>query len=85
MTAPPTGGEPIFGAAPGTSDAAAPGWSGFAVSQHATIMMVDDDEVIVAAVQAFLESVGYSQFASTTHPAEAPAMVERVRPDLLLI
>ncbi len=85
MTAPPTGGEPIFGAAPGTSDAAAPGWSGFAVSQHATIMMVDDDEVIVAAVQAFLESVGYSQFASTTHPAEAPAMVERVRPDLLLL
>ena len=48
-------------------------------------MMVDDDPVLVEAIQSTLEEVGYANFTATTEPAGAMQLMKRFRPDLLLL
>ena len=53
--------------------------------QHATVMMVDDDPVMLEAVQMFLEDVGYRSFVTTDRPAETLDLIAQHSPDVLLL
>jgi diguanylate cyclase len=66
---------------PGESPADGP----FAAIRLATILMVDDDNVMLLAVEAFLDAVGYRKFVTTTDPTETLALIEKHRPDVLLL
>jgi len=57
----------------------------FAAIRLATILMVDDDPVMLLAVEAFLDAVGYRKFVTTSDPAETLALIEKHRPDVLLL
>lgn len=53
---------------------------------HASrVMMVDDDPVLVDVIQATLEEVGYRHITTTTHARESIALMQTVRPDVLLL
>lgn len=66
---------------PGDSHADGP----FAAIRLATILMVDDDNVMLMAVEAFLDAVGYRKFVTTTDPTETLALIDKHRPDVLLL
>lgn len=53
--------------------------------QHATVMMVDDDSVMLEAVQMFLEDAGYRSFVTTDRPGETMGLVAQHAPDVLLL
>lgn len=57
----------------------------FAAIRLATIMMVDDDTVMLLAVETFLDDVGYRKFITTTDPTETLTMLDKHRPDVLLL
>ena len=57
----------------------------FAQSQHATIMMIDDEPIMMGVVQAFLEVTGYRKLTKIEHSAEAVEKVRELRPDVLLL
>jgi diguanylate cyclase len=57
----------------------------FAAIRLATILMVDDDNVMLLAVEAFLDAVGYRKFVTTTDPTETLALIDKHRPDVLLL
>ena len=57
-------------------------------SQHlfnATIFMVDDEPITMEVVRTFLEEAGYHNFVLIDESAEAMALLEKQRPDLLLL
>ena len=51
----------------------------------ALVMMVDDEPLTIDVTRVHLLDAGYSRFASTTDSLEAIKMIERVRPDVLLL
>jgi len=50
-----------------------------------TIMMVDDDPLMLETVQTLLEDAGYSQFVMTSDPSRAIELAEMHQPDALLL
>ena len=57
----------------------------FAAIRHATILMVDDDPVMLIAVEAFLDEVGYGSFVKTSKPKDTLALMEEHQPDVVLL
>jgi len=58
---------------------------GGASSKAAKIMLVDDEDISIEMLQAFLEDVGYQSFVSTTQSPEAFDLLHNERPDVLLL
>ncbi len=57
----------------------------FAAIRHATILMVDDDPVMLIAVEAFLDDVGYGSFVTTSKPKDTLALIDEHQPDVVLL
>ena len=57
----------------------------FAALTNFTVMMVDDDPIMLEVVQTFLEEAGYSSFVTTSDPTQAMALFVAQRPDILLL
>jgi len=57
----------------------------FAAIRVSTIMMVDDDPVMLLAVETFLDDVGYREFVATTDPTKTLKLLDEHRPDVLLL
>ncbi len=58
---------------------------GFEKLARSTIMMVDDEALTMAMVQSFLEEAGYRRFVLLEDSVRALAVLEDVRPDVLLL
>jgi predicted signal transduction protein with EAL and GGDEF domain len=54
-------------------------------SAQSTIMMVDDEPIILETLQMFLEDAGYDNFITTTEPKKALNMVVLKKPDVVLL
>ena len=52
---------------------------------EALIMMVDDEELVIQLIQAFLGEAGYTRFTYTEESPKALELIERDRPQLLLL
>ncbi len=52
---------------------------------EATIMIVDDEPIMVEVLRTFLEEDGYRNFVTTEHSVEALGLIEHERPDVLLL
>jgi diguanylate cyclase (GGDEF)-like protein len=50
-----------------------------------TVMLVDDDPIMIEVVQAYLEEAGYTSFITTSRPTEAMGLFVEKRPDILLL
>ena len=50
-----------------------------------TVMMVDDDPLMIEVVQTYLEEAGYRSFVTTSRPTEAMSLFVAQRPDILLL
>jgi len=55
------------------------------MSAQSTIMMVDDEPIILETLQMFLEDAGYDNFITTTEPKKALNMVVLKKPDVVLL
>ena len=53
--------------------------------EQATIMMVDDEIIIVETLENLLEDAGYKNFVSTTDPTEAIELIQTKKPDIVLL
>jgi diguanylate cyclase (GGDEF)-like protein len=53
--------------------------------QRFTLMLVDDDPLMLDTVQAYLESYGYGRFLTTSDPGAAMDLLIQHRPDTLLL
>jgi diguanylate cyclase (GGDEF)-like protein len=53
--------------------------------EQATIMMVDDEVIIVETLENLLEDAGYKNFVSTTNPKEAIDLMQTKKPDIVLL
>ena len=51
----------------------------------ALVMMVDDEPLTIDVTRVHLLDAGYSRFTSTNDPLQAIEMIERTRPDVLLL
>jgi diguanylate cyclase (GGDEF)-like protein len=67
--------------APGMPDAERP----LDALQNFSVMMVDDDPIMLEFVQTYLEEAGYKSFVTTSDPAEAMQLFVQHRPDVLLL
>jgi diguanylate cyclase (GGDEF)-like protein len=56
-----------------------------ASAKPAKIMLVDDEDLSIEMLQAFLEEVGYKNFVSTSRPSEAFDLLYNERPDVVLL
>ena len=54
-------------------------------SKESLIMMVDDEPILMAVVQTFLEERGYSRFITCEDSTKAIALIEKNLPDVLLL
>ena len=54
-------------------------------TEPARILIVDDQAQNVSLLKRILERAGYENIASTTNPAEAVALKEAFKPDLVLL
>ena len=54
-------------------------------SNNATIMIVDDEPIIVETLQMFLEDAGYANFVTTNEAKKGFALVAKTRPDVVLL
>ncbi len=52
---------------------------------NATIMMIDDEEITMDIVQAYLEEDGYSNFVKEVNSSQAMLTLEKVNPDTLFL
>jgi diguanylate cyclase (GGDEF)-like protein len=52
---------------------------------EATVMMVDDEPMMTAVIQTYLEDGGYPRFVCTNDPRQAIDMMRQIRPDLVLL
>ncbi len=59
--------------------------TGFTALRTSTVMMVDDDPLMLEVVQTYLEEAGYVSFITTSQPKEAMALFVQHRPDILLL
>jgi len=69
---------------PGSSDSAAQDARLEALKQ-ATIMMVDDEPIIVETLENLLEDAGYKNFVSTTDSKKAVELMQSKKPDIVLL
>ncbi|MBV9775395.1 MAG: response regulator, partial [Gemmatimonadetes bacterium] len=53
--------------------------------RHGQILIVDDEPANLAVLKRLLQRAGYTSVATTHDPLEALELVERIRPDLLLL
>ena len=53
--------------------------------QHATIMIVDDEEITLEVLKSFLEEAGYHKFALVEDSTTALDQLRKHRPDVLLL
>ena len=53
--------------------------------KQATIMMVDDESIIVETLENLLEDAGYKNFVSTTDPTKAIELMKTRKPDIVLL
>jgi DNA-binding response OmpR family regulator len=51
----------------------------------ALVMMVDDEPLTIDVTRVHLLDAGYARFVSTTEPLQAIDLIERARPDVLLL
>ncbi len=51
----------------------------------ATVMIVDDEPIMIEVLKAFLEDAGYSRFVTKEDSTEALEMLHTMRPDILLL
>jgi len=65
--------------APGDTD------SRSAPLRNSTVMMVDDDPIMLEVVQTYLEEAGYTSFVTTSEPRQAMDLFVQHRPDILLL
>jgi diguanylate cyclase (GGDEF)-like protein len=56
-----------------------------AMAGEALVMMVDDEELVIELIQAYLDSAGYKRFISTTEPRKALELMLRERPQVVLL
>jgi len=56
-----------------------------AMAGDALVMMVDDEELVIDLIQAYLDSAGYKRFISTTDPRNALELMLRERPQVVLL
>jgi diguanylate cyclase (GGDEF)-like protein len=56
-----------------------------AMAGEALVMMVDDEELVIELIQAYLDSAGYRRFISTTEPRDALQLMLRERPQVVLL
>ena len=70
--------------APGT-EAARDTESRPAPLRNSTVMMVDDDPIMLEVVQTYLEEAGYTSFVTTSEPRQAMDLFLERRPDILLL
>ena len=56
-----------------------------AALKQATIMMVDDEPVIIETLENLLEDAGYKNFVSTTDSKKAVELMESKKPDIVLL
>ena len=68
-------------AAKAATDADSP----LAALNGSTVMLVDDDPIMIEVVQAYLEEAGYTSFITTSRPTEAMGLFVDKRPDILLL
>ncbi len=52
---------------------------------HATIMMVDDEPIIVETLENLLEDAGYKNFVATTDSTKAIELMLSRKPDIVLL
>lgn len=52
---------------------------------HATIMMVDDEPIILETLENLLEDAGYKNFVTTTNPRDAVDLMQLKHPDIVLL
>lgn len=57
----------------------------FTSMRTATVMMVDDDPLMLEVIQTYLEEAGYVSFITSSQPREAMDLFTRHRPDILLL
>jgi diguanylate cyclase len=57
----------------------------FSALRNSTVMMVDDDPLMLEVVQTFLEEAGYTSFVTTSQPKEALGLIAQRQPDILLL
>jgi diguanylate cyclase (GGDEF)-like protein len=50
-----------------------------------TVMMVDDDPIMLEIAQTFLEEAGYTSFVTTSDPTTAIQLARQHRPDVMLL
>lgn len=53
--------------------------------KEATIMMVDDEPIIVETLENLLDDAGYKNFVSTNDPKQAIELMESKKPDIVLL
>ncbi len=53
--------------------------------RSSTVMMVDDDPIMLEVVQTYLEEAGYTSFVTTSEPRQAMDLFLQQRPDILLL
>lgn len=53
--------------------------------KNAKVMIVDDEPIMMDVVQAFLEDAGYTHFLTTDDSARALDLMQKERPDVLLL
>jgi diguanylate cyclase (GGDEF)-like protein len=53
--------------------------------KQATIMMVDDERIIVETLENLLEDAGYKNFVSTTDSKKAVELMQSKKPDIVLL
>jgi len=53
--------------------------------RSSTVMMVDDDPIMLEVVQTYLEEAGYTSFVTTSEPRQAMELFLQKRPDILLL
>ena len=56
-----------------------------ALHPHARIMVVDDDDAILATIQRILSSAGYQNVVTTSDPRKTLALFYEVDPELLIL
>ncbi len=57
----------------------------FGTLSSATVMMVDDDPLMLEVVQTYLEEAGYTSFVTTSQSTEAMRILVERRPEILLL
>ena len=74
------------GTAAGPDRAADAAWrSGYDRATKSTIMIVDDEPLNIEIVRKDLESAGYRHFLTTSNSVEAVEIIQREKPDLVLL